>query len=211
MEAESYNEILTNLAKIDYINIKKTNEGINDYFIIDDMKIRNDFSEFKKSDNSNFYVMNIGNNEKTAFLLSKDVSLIEMLKKDYEVFGINDNINKIKPKNVEKYLKDNNINNDIDILTYLANKKKLNIFNSLNEIVNTLNIYNFGLILLPSVKSVTMIDGDYNGFIFNYNYNYNVNEVNIYKDNKRYILTFINNDYFNDDYIIKLISTLEID
>lgn len=58
------------------------------------------------------------------------------------------------------------------------------------------------------MNSLTIIKGDYEGYIFNYQDN--LREVNILKNNKRYVFTFIGSDITSDNYIKDILSTLEI-
>ena len=66
-----------------------------------------------------------------------------------------------------------------------------------------------GIVLttIPIINGISLIDGDYTGYILNAN---KLREVVILKNNKRYIYTFYNLDYFTDDVIKELLNTIEI-
>ncbi len=71
-------------------------------------------------------------------------------------------------------------------------------------------IYFMTSVVMPSIDSITLIDGDYGGYIFNMS-NFNVKEVSIIKNDKRYTFVFINTEYFKDEYIKELLNTIVID
>lgn len=64
-------------------------------------------------------------------------------------------------------------------------------------------------IIIPEIDNITLINGDYNGYIFNMKNK--TKEVNIIENDKRYVFTFINTDYFTDEYINQLIETITIE
>ena len=60
---------------------------------------------------------------------------------------------------------------------------------------------------MPEVKSITLISGDYKGYILNGN---NIRELHILRDNNNYMFVLQGDKYMNNDYITDLFSTLEI-
>ncbi|MBE6140733.1 MAG: hypothetical protein E7172_04280 [Firmicutes bacterium] len=94
------------------------------------------------------------------------------------------------------------IYNDIDFLKFLRDKnnQKLNIFDG--DIKNTYVIYLNTKLMYSSFDTITFINGDYEGFILDGN---NRIIVNIYYNNKRYMLTFTNKENFSIAYILDLI------
>jgi hypothetical protein len=61
----------------------------------------------------------------------------------------------------------------------------------------------------PTLESVTLIKGDYTGYILNTDMG--IKECSILKNGKRYFLTFINAGYFNDELIKEILNTVVID
>lgn len=62
--------------------------------------------------------------------------------------------------------------------------------------------------MISNLNSVTLINGSYDGYMFNFNNN--IKEVNIIKNDKRYVFTFVNIEYLTDAYIKDLLETVVI-
>ncbi|MBQ7140240.1 MAG: hypothetical protein IJO32_01900 [Bacilli bacterium] len=211
---EQYVNFLNNLENKNTITIN-TNLNVDDYLTFKNIKIRNDFEEFKKIDESNDvleYVKYVlyDENEKgqAGFVFGISDTYVNMLKEDVSVYG--SDIKKINDSGLEEFFNENNINNDIELFEYLKNNKdvKNNIFTSVKQMKNNYTIHLLSSIAFPSLENYTLIEGDYVGYIFNSN---KLKEVNIIKNNKRYIFSFINLDYFNEKYINELLNTVIID
>ena len=144
----------------------------------------------------------------------------------------------INTKSVTEYLEKDNIKirNDFQDFTLKENWYVLNNSNKDNKVAFTMNgptetyldylkaeditVYN-GSLKNTKVKDrirflennnikndINEIKGDYVGYILNLN---NMKEVSILKNKKRYILTFLGNDYFTDDYVRELLNTIIIE
>jgi hypothetical protein len=58
---------------------------------------------------------------------------------------------------------------------------------------------------------ITLIDGDLKGYMIEYKLGDRmVVEVDLFKDDKVYGITFFNRDYFTDKYIEELLNTIKI-
>ena len=124
---------------------------------------------------------------------------------DYNNFSKTfDNINR------KEILKKHNINNDIDLIKYLSNRKilKPNIFTSVKQMKDDY-FFNYLIMLeFPKVYQIKLIEGIYNGYILDCGDG--VFEVNVIKDNKTYYFVFMGKDYtFN--YIEDFLNTLVIE
>lgn len=215
IKEEQYVNFLNNLEKKNTITIN-TNLKVDNYLTYKNIKIRNDFEEFKKIDESNHmleyvkYVLYDENeNAKAGLVFGVSDTYVNMFKEDVSVYG--NDIKKINDSGLKEFFKENNITNDIELFEYLKNNKdvKNNIFTSVKQMKNNYTIHLLASIAFPSLENYTLIEGDYTGYIFNSN---KVKEVSILKNNKRYIFTFINVDYhFNDTYINELLNTIIID
>lgn len=108
-----------------------------------------------------------------------------------------------------KFFKEKNIENDIDLFKYLLDTKdkKFNIFSSTNEMKNNYAIHYLVSNIYSNVESISFIEGSYDGYILNYN---DHKEINIIKDNERYSLTINNKKYFEEEQLKKLLNTIEI-
>ena len=183
----------------------KTNKDVTDYLVKDNIKIRNDFKDFTLKEN--WYVLN---DSKVAFAINGPTeTYLDYLKaEDVNVYNASLKNTKVDDRN--QFLKSNNIENDIDFFKYM-NKQEFPVFNILTPVNKMQSIYSVYLmfnIMIPSINYINEIKGDYEGYILNLD---NIKEVSILKDNKRYIFTFVGNDYFTVDYIKELLNTIVIE
>ena len=63
-------------------------------------------------------------------------------------------------------------------------------------------------VIMPQMDSITLINGDYQGYIFNLKNN--MKEVSILKNGKRYVFMFLNTTYFTVEKINDLLNTIVI-
>ncbi len=206
-----YEELINGLTIKDTITIKTQNTT--DYLTFGDIKIRNDFKKFKKQDNDvkdfDRYTLNTFSSRAiTYFGMGTGMTYVDMLKADKTYFS--DNGNSLGDFDFEKFLKKNNINNDIELFEYLLENKdiKNNIFTSTKKMKESYNIKNFASVALPLLNNITIINGDYVGYIFNTD---KYKEVSILKNNIRYIFVFMDTYYFTDDVIKDLLNTVIIE
>lgn len=208
-----YEEYISGLKVENEIKLKKVDVIDNNYLEYDGMKIRNDFKNFEKLEeipevsSLKFVLRDENNKVKASFWMGKGDTYLTMLKADKTLFGTNDK--KITNTEITEFLKENNINNDIEFFEYLEkNKNKKNsIFTSVKQMKKNYGIQYLASVMLPEINSVTLIKGDYEGYIFNMK---NMKEVNIIKDGKRYVFMFIYTDYFTDEYIKDILNTVVI-
>ncbi len=211
-----YETFADNFKIKDTLTIEHKEIDPNDYLKYQNIKIKNDFRNFEKMDStldssnisSERYILK--NDKTTAFWMSVTDTYVYLLKSDKTLFGTEDK--RITNSNLTDILNKYNIENDIDLFNFLSNKKnvKSNIFTSVKRMKENYAIYFMTSVMMPSIDSITLIDGDYNGYIFNMS-NFNVKEVSIIKDNKRYTFLFINTEYFKDEYIKELLDTVVIE
>ena len=197
------------------ITIKHSSVEVNEYFEYQNMKIRNDFKDYSRLDQNiensspKLILKNQDNNTTKSFWMGIADTYVDMLKADKTLFGIGDKrISNIDFSNV---LKNNNINNDIDLFNYLSKQKdiKSNIFTSVKEMKENYTIQFMISVIMPTVDSITLINGDDEGYIFNIKNG--MKEVNIIKNNKRYVFMFIDETDLNDEYLKDILSTIVIE
>ena len=70
-------------------------------------------------------------------------------------------------------------------------------------------IQGFLKLILPyqDLVNVSIIDGEYEGFVYN---RATLKEFHIINNYKAYIFDFVNSDYFNTQYILELLGTTEL-
>jgi hypothetical protein len=205
---------------VDGIKIENTvtiqkKDGDYDLFEVNNIKIKDDFKNFEILENvsseeiKKYTLYDENSKEKVSFWIGTTENYINLIKSNLD-FYVNDE-NKINLENIDDFLETNNIQNDIDLFKFLEENKNVrnNIFTSVKQMKMNYTINFISFVIIPKLSSITLIDGDYTGYILNTSQNFK--EVSILKDDKRYIFTFINLDYFDDDYINELLSTVEID
>ena len=184
------------------INSKKLTEK--DYLQFKEVKIKNDFKNFNKEeqDNSVVYTNKEKNSQITISINSTYLDFYYLVESDLE--GV-DNKNTNFQDRID-YLKKNNITNDLELFDFLASDNyKKNIFTSIKDLKGNYATYLVAQIMVP--QEITSISGDLNGYIREKD---NIKEINILKNNKRYMFMLIG-DYFNEDKIIDLLNTIVIE
>lgn len=211
---ESYSKVVDGLTVKNTITLRNIELEDNEYLEFNDIKIKNEFTGFEKQEKlqdsfTKYVLYNSDKSIKALFLMEIEQTYIEKFKSESTLFT--DAI--FIPINISltKFLEKNNISNDIKLFEYLKNKKdvKYNIFSSSKNINENHAIQIMSSIMLPSGENISLINGDYIGYIFNFHDN--LKEVNILKNNKRYIFTFFSTDYFTDEYIEKILNTIVIE
>ena len=117
-------------------------------------------------------------------------------------------------KDINEFLEKNNITNDIELYKFLEKtlNKKHSIFDSVDDMKTLYALHLQNYIGNMNNDGITLIDGDYEGYIINHNMSgVNIIECNVLKDSKRYVLTFNNTTYYTDDKIQDLLNTLVIE
>ena len=201
------------------LNYNKELKSNEEYLEFKNIKIRNDFKDFKYrediSTNSDLkYVLYDEFEElKASFWVGIVDSYVTNLKNAETVFD-NEKAAYLSDKdlkNLRKFLEENNINDDIDLFKYLIEHKddKLNIFTSVKKMRERYVFYYLNYIMLAGDLDITLIDGTFSGYILELNNG--TKQTCILDDDKCYTFTFIGEDYFTDNYISELLSTIVID
>lgn len=216
---EQYEEFIKGISFDKTIKIYKKTINENEYLIEDDVKLRNDFKDyertFKEETNGfvKYFLYDENNKVKSAFWMGKTDQYINMFTSDeLNIYMMENplfrgNFNEIDRK---YFLLKNDINDDLDFFEYIKNNYYLesNIFTSDRGIRENYALNLFVQIVFPLVDSITVISGDYTGYI--YNINDRIREAHIFRNDKSYVFTFIGEELATDSYIIELLSTLEI-
>ena len=201
----SFKEI-SNAYKIkDNITIKTQKLNEKDYIQLKELKLKNDFKNFTKSDVDDTSVIYTNKSNKSQITISINPTYLDfyyLVESDLE--GV-DNKNTTYQDRID-YLKKNNVTNDIELFKFLASDNyKKNVFASIKDIKGTYATYLVAQIMVP--QEITKINGDLKGYI---RIKDNVKEVNILKNNKRYMLMLVG-DYFTEDKVTDLLNTIVIE
>lgn len=210
----TYQEILEKINNKKKITITHQ-EPEEEYINFQNISFKNIIEGYTKEvDSSNTMVKYKNEQEKKQFSISIfETYLSTLISEDIEIFG-NENENKKIVENIEdvtarkRYLEENEITNDIELLEFLGKdyKQNLSLFDSINDAKGRYELHFLASIAIPEIKNMTEIVGDYTGYILNVNDK--VQEVNLLVDNKRYIIIFNN---FTEEEIHNFISSIKIE
>lgn len=210
---DEYEDYIKGLTIKDTITLKQ--QPLDNYIEFNGIKVKNEFEDFEKlgapqsTEDSVKYVLYDKKRKVVAsFWISTADTYVNILKSDKTLFGTGDK--RVTNDNLTDLLEKNKINNDIELFKYLEKQKntKNNIFTSVRKMKENYTLHFMVAVMLPSMDNISLIDGDYNGYIFNLKNN--MKEVNILKNGKRYVFMFMNTDYFTDEYIEEILNSIEI-
>lgn len=198
-------EIKKAFANKDTITIKSTNNEEEDYFSYEGLKIRNDFEIFDKEHN----VYTIKNTDiKVVFNKTPIDHLVTYVKEEVKNMGMYYDLT----KDLEK----NSIDTDFKLYEYLLenSEPKLNLFSSINKFRKFHAIDLALTLIMSSCNKLTLIDGDYEGYISQYNAQ---KRVVIYHNGYNYSMNIysgradIYNGQYSDEKLYDLLSTITFD
>ncbi len=119
----------------------------------------------------------------------------------------------ISEKDISKYFNKHNIKNDVDLIKYLISIKtsEVNLLSSLDKLKDGYITLYLIRIFLNTNNDITLLEGNYNGYMYMPNSRENSIELKIIKGGKTYLFEFLNLDYFNESSIKNIIDTIIID
>lgn len=202
-----FNEILT----INELENTKDSERLS----FEGLTIKNYFKEYTESENSPIFKVKYNDDGEvnSFYSISKYDHYINFLNlNSFEIYDENDNINYdfSTEENTKKYLKEKNINNDIDLLNYIKDNYYIenNLFMSKKAMINNYLINSFVELTLPDFENIVLINGQINGYIINIK-NTNVKEIHIIHEDAQYILTLCGEEITKKEFIIELLKTIK--
>ena len=183
------------------IEISETNYT-GDYIASANMKIPNYFSDFVKSQDGTDIIYTKKDDENIKLVLTERKILSPI--KQFEQIGIVD-------KDIGKeVLKENNINQNIELLKYVANYKFSNrtIFTNIDKLLEEEAMYDFAAYYY--LDNITIFDGYIDGYYSDYRDN-GCKLLYIFNGDNSNLITFCGKAYFTDDYIVDLLSKIKLD
>lgn len=181
---------------------------------IEELSIKNYFTDYKENKNNPELKVKYDDNGEieSFYTISSTKQYIKMLNLN-SLNLYSDNEEKeydfSTTKDMNLFLKNNKIKNDIDYLNYIKNNYfiKNNIFTSTKTIKNNYLINTFVEVAFPEFESIILINGRIDGYIINLK-NINTKEIHILNNNDQYIITLSGDKITNDDFIIELLNTV---
>lgn len=180
------------------------------------MKIKNELEGFEEGDHDVNYEYHLlydeDNTIKAAFMMGKFETQIHAIKNyDESSYYYEFNRFPLYISNVlrEYYLDKNEIKDDVDLIKYIREREKIHC-NFLTPIITIKENFFFNFVEnnLPEVDNITYIEGDLKGYMYETD---TFKQACIIKDDKLYCLTFYKLDYFTDEKIKDILSSLVIE
>ncbi len=212
-EIDSVEELYQNLVFKDTIHIKT--QPTTEYLKFQNFNVKNVVQKFERPDDlndmENFskYVLYDDDRKMIAsFWIGVSESNVERFQTDevMEDFPVG-----ITNKDMIAFFKKHKITNDIELFEYLSQQKikKDHLFTSVKQMKENYIIRNILSSAIPSIDSLTKIEGDKIGYILNMQDK--VKQVSILEQDKCYILTFFGLDYFDDATIQDILNSIVIE
>jgi len=198
----------TNIIIGEPITIKNQKLAESEYLKVKNIMIKNDFEKFKlvrDDTDAGFKIYALydeKNHLQAGIKFFEYTTFVEGLKNDVSIFGDE----KITSNDLNTFIKKHKFKSDFELIEYLANLKdeKMTIFSSTNKIKNNY-IGHFLKNIIFTDGTYKKITGDYEGYL---NESGDTIEANIINGKQQYIISFYKSDYFTEDYIKQLISTI---
>ena len=114
---------------------------------------------------------------------------------------------------MKKFLDKNEIKSDVDLLMYIKNNYyfKNNIFTFTSNMKRNYTLNAFASLTIIDFNNIALIKGDLSGYIINTKNEapYTIKEIHILNKDKQYIITLSGEEITNNEFINKLLSTVE--
>ena len=220
---DNVEEIVKGLQNQKKIKIYKRTLSSDEYFEIENLKIRNDFKDFEL-DNTVGENMAIrtytykNSNSGISIGIGDDSLTLNNAFGAKEVTFFGNKNSRIDPDAFNSadrkfFLLKNDINNEIDFYKYVADNyyKENNIFMDKRTMMENYAFNLFTSISVPKVDEFIIIKGDYQGYIFKIiKDDKQITQITLLRDGKAY--GFLTNDqrFKDENYLVDLIGTIEI-
>lgn len=200
------------------VKIYKKTYNEEDYLDLGYLKIRNDFKEYTKDNNTSGMDLDRFTLDKdgkhSGIIFSTSEQFINLFVSDATFYGNTSSIEKkYNSANRKYFLLRNDINNDIDFYKYIVENYnvKNNVFMSKRELMENYSLKVFIDMAIPQVKETIFISGDYDGIIQIVGEDdTRVIQVQIIKNNKLYNFSSNDERLYNETFLYDLIGSIEI-
>lgn len=180
------------------------------------IKIKNYLNNFEQGDKDESYEYQIYYNEENkvnaAFMVGQfdtKMSAINSKSEESIFYEYNHFPLYISETLRDSFIKKHNIENDVDLIKYIRERKKIKCtFTTPIVDIKENYFYNFIETSLPNLEKITYLEGDLEGYIYEGN---DSKQACIIKDNKLYALTFFKLSYFTDEIIEDILRSLIIE
>ncbi len=197
-----------NIGKTLTINRKEIN---NKYEVLN-IEFENELDNFKVIESNNNYIRLDNEKEKASLILSITPTVTSTIGDS----DIDSTFRELYyyPMYISETLRNHcldkhNIKNDVDLIKYIRKRKKkeVSIFTP-STIIKEDYLFNFiEASIYNNIDNITYLENEKNGYILEFN---TYKDAKVIVNDKLYNIVFVNLDYFNDDRIYNILSTMNI-
>lgn len=215
-------EIVNGLKRQKEIKINKRTIPKDEYLTVENFKIRNDFKDYELTNTSfenmavRVYTYKSKDSGMTIGIGNDSFTLDKSFAAEEVTFFAGENINSNAFNSADRkfFLLKNDINNEVDFYKYVADNyyKKNDIFMDKRTMMENYAFNLFVSIAVPKVDEFIILKGDYQGYVFKiFNGDLQVTQITILRDGQVYGISTIDQRFKDDDYLIDIIGTIEIE
>ena len=224
IDINNYTDITKGLKNRDEITITNKSLADDEYFIIGNLKMKNIMDGYKIDDiNSPQKYIKENNGEKSIISFiensERNTTIVNSFKskvKNIDIYGGKNKVSDIYYLADRKgFLLENNIENDIDFYKFVGDNYpiKNTLFTSIKKMMQNYAFNYCVNIAVPKIESMTIIKGDLEGYIFEVGSNNNIKtyQITILDNDKQYGFSTNDSRFKDKDFMIDVISTINID
>ena len=220
---DNVEEIVKGLKNQKEIKVYKRTLPDEEYFEIENLKIRNDFKDYELANTVGenmairTYTYKSSNSGMTISVGNDSLTLDNSFAAEEVTFFTDEN-SKINPRAFNSadrkfFLLKNDINNEVDFYKYVADNyyKKNDIFMDKRTMMENYAFNLFVSITVPKVDEFIILKGDYQGYVFKiFKDDIQITQITILRDGKTYGLLTNDQRFKDEKYLINIIGTIEI-
>jgi hypothetical protein len=201
-------ELLNGLNNQQEVRINTKYLNLDEYLKWQDIKIRNDFENMEirpmQGNQILYEVKSEEQSQSKSFYISKGSTYLEELE-EY----IKNGWSTVKIKDLKEFCLENEIYDDIDLINYVSKNyyAENHLFTNTKKMKENYIINLFVTNYLYPVKKTTILNGSYKGYMFEKD---NYYEIHLLHNNTKYTFVFVGEEYKSENYILDIISTIEI-
>ena len=183
---------------------------MNDEFYIsyENIKFKNLLDDFDNTYGTVYTLKNNGSETSTIFMIGTgNQSFTSLFFENYNAVNNSDENYQIDMKEL---FNEKGIVDDVTLFKYIIEleKEEINVLTNAEEMKENYSLKKGIAELINTFEDITFIDGDLYGFILEME---NTREVHLLEEDKMYTLSFVNDEYWNDEKIYEILDTLVIE
>lgn len=207
-DSEYIEDLLEGLNNQREITISPKYLDMGEYLEWQGIKIRNDFEGMTiramGTDQILYEVKSSDKTKRKYFYMYRGSTYLEEIEDYFEAGWAN-----VKLKDIKKFCLEKEIYDDIDFINYVKDRyyAENTLLTSTKQMRENYIINLFVSYYLQPVKRTTILKGTYNGYMFEREDYY---EIHLLHNNQKYVFIFYGQEYAKEEYILDILSTIEI-